>query len=96
MDWWRKIDVEFLGSVPIGLNSLIILGAWTLWNHCNRCIFDGIAPSLVAALSQVEEEKKLRSWLESRGFPSCWHNSPVGRTSLGRLRFVFSMAVDVA
>jgi len=29
-----------------GLNSLIVLGAWTLWNHRNRCVFYGITPNL--------------------------------------------------
>jgi hypothetical protein len=51
MDWWRKIDEESLGSIQKGFNSLIILGAWTMWMHHNMCIFDGIAPSLVAVLS---------------------------------------------
>jgi hypothetical protein len=40
-----------------GLNSLLILGAWTLWKHCNRCVFDGASPNLAAALSQAEEER---------------------------------------
>ena len=21
------------------------LGAWSLWNHCTRCVFDGAAPT---------------------------------------------------
>jgi hypothetical protein len=31
MERWRRIDEESLGSIQKGLNSLIILGAWTLW-----------------------------------------------------------------
>jgi hypothetical protein len=57
MEWWHRIDEKSLGSVQKGLNSLIILGAWTLWKHHNRCVFDDIAPSLAATISQVEEEK---------------------------------------
>jgi hypothetical protein len=60
MERWRRIDEESLGSIQKGLNSLIILGAWTLWQHRNRCVFDGIVPSLVATISQAEEEK--RAW----------------------------------
>jgi hypothetical protein len=60
MEWWRRIDEESLGSVQKSCNSLIILVAWTLWKHHNRCVFDGIAPSLTATISQAEEEK--RTW----------------------------------
>jgi hypothetical protein len=35
---------------------LINLGAWKLWKHRNRCVFDGVAPSLAAAFRQAEEE----------------------------------------
>jgi hypothetical protein len=60
MEWWRRIDEESLGSVQKSCNSLIILVAWTLWKHRNRCVFDGIAPSLTATISQAKEEK--RTW----------------------------------
>ena len=43
-----------------GLNSLIILGAWTLWNHRNKCVFDGASPNLGRALLLTGEE--LQSW----------------------------------
>jgi hypothetical protein len=46
---------------------LIILGAWTLWKHQNRCVFDGIAPNLVAAVSQVDEERKFWELAGARG-----------------------------
>ena len=28
-----------------GLNSIIILGAWSMWNHRSCCVFDGISLS---------------------------------------------------
>jgi hypothetical protein len=36
-----------------GLNSIVILGAWTLWKHRNDCLFKGKPPRLAAALSMA-------------------------------------------
>jgi len=47
-DWRRVIwwlvgkDYSCWGQMQKGLNSLVILGAWTIWNHHNRCVFDGV------------------------------------------------------
>lgn len=32
-EWWERASNAVSGMVKEGLNSLIILGAWTLWNH---------------------------------------------------------------
>ena len=29
-----------------GVNSLVILGAWNMWNHRNWCVFDGAVPNI--------------------------------------------------
>jgi hypothetical protein len=29
-----------------GFNSIIILGAWCLWLHRNKAVFDGVIPSI--------------------------------------------------
>ena len=50
-----------------GINSLIILGAWTIWTHCNRCVFDGAAPDIARALIIAGEERKLWSMAGARG-----------------------------
>ncbi|GJN13324.1 hypothetical protein PR202_gb00016 [Eleusine coracana subsp. coracana] len=50
-----------------GLNSLIILGAWVLWNHRNRCVFDRISPILPAILVQAEEERYLWELAGAKG-----------------------------
>ena len=43
-----------------GINSLIILGAWTLWTHRNKCVFDGAAPSVAGALAVAEDEERTK------------------------------------
>jgi hypothetical protein len=48
-------------------NSLIILGAWTLWTHRNKCIFDGAAPNVVGALAIAEDERRSWSLTGARG-----------------------------
>jgi hypothetical protein len=55
------------GPTKKGVNSLIILGAWTLWKHRNCCVFYGIAPNIVAAVSQADEERKMWELAGARG-----------------------------
>jgi hypothetical protein len=45
-DWWDRVSRATSDSDIIlqGINSLIILGAWTVWTHRNRCVFNGAAP----------------------------------------------------
>jgi hypothetical protein len=67
MEWWRMINKLPLGPRKKGLNSTIILGAWILWKHSNRCVFDGDAPSLAAALSQADEERSVCEMAGAKG-----------------------------
>jgi hypothetical protein len=50
-----------------GLNSLIILGAWILWNHRNRCLFDGAAPNMVESLIHFGDERRVWMMAGARG-----------------------------
>jgi hypothetical protein len=43
-----------------GLNTLLILGAWTIWRHRNDCIFNGSPPRLSTTLAMAMEEE--RGW----------------------------------
>ena len=60
-DWWSKVNNLVDGQVQKGLNYLIILGAWSLWKHRNRCVFDGMAPNLGVAWMLATEE--LHLWM---------------------------------
>jgi hypothetical protein len=43
------------GQPRKGFNSMVILGAWIIWKHRNRCVFNGDPPSLSAALLAAKE-----------------------------------------
>jgi hypothetical protein len=59
MDRWKDVNETVAGPVREGLNSMIILEAWVLWNHTNRCVFDGLSPSINAVLAHVGEERQV-------------------------------------
>jgi hypothetical protein len=59
MEWWRRVSEQVQGMAEKGLNSLIILGFWTIWNHRDRCVFDKITPSVNVAIRRAEEEREL-------------------------------------
>jgi hypothetical protein len=54
-DWWDQSSKRVEGQNRKSLNSLIILVAWSLWNHRNGCVFDGRQPSLNDLLSAIKE-----------------------------------------
>jgi hypothetical protein len=51
------------------LNSLIILGAWTIWIHQNKCVFDGLSPCLTYILAWADEERS--RWEATRAKGLC-------------------------
>jgi hypothetical protein len=55
-EWWCRVLSSVSSSNRRGLNSLIILGAWTLWRHCSDCVFNGAAPRLVTTLVMAGEQ----------------------------------------
>jgi uncharacterized membrane protein len=57
MEWWRRASEQVQDIAEKGLNSVRILGFWTIWNHRNSCVFDKITPN--AAIRRAEEERVL-------------------------------------
>jgi hypothetical protein len=66
-DWWEKASKDRNGELRQGLNSLTILGAWTIWTQRNKCVFDGAVPDMARALTMASEERKLWSIAGARG-----------------------------
>jgi hypothetical protein len=56
-DWWAAASNRVTSQKQKGLNSIIILGAWSLWNHRK---FDGISPNLACVVATIKEEA--RQW----------------------------------
>jgi hypothetical protein len=56
--WWKRILAIVPGLSRKGLDSLIILGAWLIWKHRNKVVFDGVSPSLTMLLNSVNEERE--------------------------------------
>jgi hypothetical protein len=40
LDWWERANNATSDLVRQGVNSLIVFGAWTLWNHRNRFLME--------------------------------------------------------
>nr|TKW00080.1 hypothetical protein SEVIR_8G085700v2 [Setaria viridis] len=68
-DWWARAENDVDSDVRKGFNSLIILGAWTIWRHCNDCVFNGASPRVATALILVKEDAQLWSMAGAKGLP---------------------------
>jgi len=55
------------GQVQKGVNSIITLGSWSLWNHHNCCVFDGITPNSSSVIRVIKEEMQQWSFAGARG-----------------------------
>jgi len=67
VEWWNGASSRLSGQVKKGFNSIIILGAWSVWKHCNHYIFDGGAPALPWVISEFKEEAQCWSVAGARG-----------------------------
>jgi hypothetical protein len=66
-DWWDKVVLTVSDDARKGPNSLIILGAWTIWKHQNDCVFNGCVPRLSTALNLAQEKALLWSLAGAKG-----------------------------
>ena len=49
-EWWSRVEASVNSPARKGINSLVILGAWTIWKHRNRGLIEGASPNLAEAL----------------------------------------------
>uniref|UniRef100_A0A0A9EKF1 Uncharacterized protein n=1 Tax=Arundo donax TaxID=35708 RepID=A0A0A9EKF1_ARUDO len=68
--WWSNAYDMVAAHARDGLNSIIILGTWSLWKHHNRYVFDGAAPSLASALLLAWKDLQLWRMAGARGLSS--------------------------
>jgi hypothetical protein len=57
-DWWEKASTATSGLTQKGLNFLIGLGAWIIWNRHNSCVFDGAIPNIAETLKLAGDEHR--------------------------------------
>jgi hypothetical protein len=46
------VDNAASGDLRKGLNSLVILRAWSIWWHINDCVFNGASPNVNMVLAR--------------------------------------------
>jgi len=71
------VDTKVDGLDKKGLDSIIILGAWTIWKHRNRCVFDGITPNISCIILGIKEELHQWSFAGVRLLEECHTSSPL-------------------
>jgi hypothetical protein len=87
MSRWEEASSSVSGLVRKGLNSLIALGAYIIWNHRNRCVFDNWIPNVTLAIRMAMEERWMWEMAGAKGLS--YLSAPFLRFSLGG-RFFFS------
>jgi hypothetical protein len=53
LEWWRMLCTKVSRIARHGLNSLVILGVWTLWKPRNGFVFDNKSPNIADAIRRV-------------------------------------------
>jgi hypothetical protein len=79
LQWWERVSTIVSGGpVRKGLDSLTILGAWMIWKHRNRVVFDGASPNLTLLLESANEEREKWQAAGAKGLSSLAAPCPIG------------------
>lgn len=55
--WCRRTMKKVRKKDKKGVNSLIILTAWSIWKHRNDCTFERASPSLATILNAIKDDE---------------------------------------
>jgi hypothetical protein len=61
-----------------GFNSLVILGAWSVWKHRNACVFQRVSPDVGVVLRAAKEEPFWWSLAGAKGITFLQAPEPLG------------------
>jgi hypothetical protein len=79
--WWGRSAEVVPKDLRDGFNSLVVLGAWSIWRHQNDCVFNGAQPSIARLLTSAGDEFNMWCFAGAKGL-----------TRLSDLAFVFNPA----
>jgi hypothetical protein len=65
--WWEKSSAQVLSMRKKGLDFLIALGAWMIWKHRNKVVFDGRTPSISFLLQAAGDEREMWQLAGAKG-----------------------------
>jgi hypothetical protein len=54
VEWWCKAELQICKEKCKGLNSLMVLGSWSIWKQRNNCVFNNVLPSVERLLQTLE------------------------------------------
>lgn len=65
--WWNSAAEKLPGDLQAGFNSIVILGAWSIWRPRNDCVFNGMSPSVTTAITLASDELRMWSLAGAKG-----------------------------
>jgi hypothetical protein len=66
MECCSRINGSVEGAIRLGLNNLVILGAWSIWNQRNQYVFDKISPCVATVIKRAGGEPELWEMVGAR------------------------------